>query len=193
MVHEDVITAARRRDSLESGSVEEVRHVFDEKHGHAQQQRTETDVQALEAKLGGDVEGLIAPMDDVEYVMDKIEAMTVEEAQEILRTMLEEHEYDYNFAQSLRDQITTLLRGPPENDSTGGDWATEIKTVAALNRFYSPYPEVRAITTPDDDADMPCETLRAHFLGLVWAVIGQSTNSLFNSRFPSISLGSAVV
>lgn len=196
MAHDEDITDAHRRDSHDGGSVEEVHHVIDEKHDYTQHHHhhhTEADVQALEAKLGGDAEGLVAPMDDVEYVMDKIEAMTVEEAQEILHTMLKEHEYDYNFAQSLRDQITTLLQGPPEKDTTGGDWVTEIKTVAALNRFYSPYPEVRAITTPDDDPDMPCETLRAHFLGLVWAVIGQFTNSLFNSRFPSITLGSAVV
>ncbi len=197
MAHDEEITDAHRRDSHDGGSVEEVHHVVDEKHDYTQHHQhhhhTEAEVQALEAKLGGDAEGLVAPMDDVEYVMDKIEAMTVEEAQEILRTMLKEHEYDYNFAQSLRDQITTLLQGPPEKDTAGGDWVTEIKTVAALNRFYSPYPEVRAITTPDDDPDMPCETLRAHFLGLVWAVIGQFTNSLFNSRFPSITLGSAVV
>lgn len=193
MAHDEEITNARRRDSPGSGSFDEVHQVVDEKRDYTHHHHTEAEVQALEAKLGGDAEGLVAPMDDVEYVMDKIEAMTVEEAQEILRTMLKDHEYDYNFAQSLRDQMTTLLQGPPEKDDTGGDWVTEIKTVAALNRFYSPYPEVRAITTPDDDPDMPCETLRAHFLGLAWAVIGQFTNSLFNSRFPSITLGSAVV
>ncbi|TQV94210.1 oligopeptide transporter protein [Cordyceps javanica] len=184
-----------RDEDIASGSVE-VQHVVDEKRDRTHQQHTEAEVQALEARLGGDAEGLVAPMDDVEYVMDKIEAMTVDEARAILRTMLKDHEYDYNFAQSLRDQMTSLLAGPPEkeaDDGGGGDWATEIKTVAALNRFYSPYPEVRAVTTPDDDADMPCETLRAHFLGLAWAVVGQLTNSLFNSRFPTITLGSAVV
>ncbi|KAJ6787667.1 hypothetical protein PWT90_09570 [Aphanocladium album] len=194
MAHDEDITGARRRSGVtpESSSID-VQYVVHEKNDYTHHQHTDAEVQALEAKLGGDAEGLGAPMDDVEYVMDKIEAMTVDEAREILRTMLKEHEYDYNFSQALRDRMATLLAGPPEKDDTGGDWVTEIKTVAALNKHYSPYPEVRAITTPDDDEDMPCETLRAHFLGLVWAVIGQFTNSLFNSRFPNISLGSAVV
>ncbi|OAA69782.1 oligopeptide transporter protein [Cordyceps fumosorosea ARSEF 2679] len=136
-----------------------------------------------------------APMDDVEYVRDKIDAMTVDEARDILRALLAEHEYDYNFAQSLRDQMTALLAGPL-GDKDEGDWAAELKTVAALNRFYSPYPEVRAVTTPDDDdpdGTMPCETPRAYLVGLSWAIVAQFTNTLFMSRFPSISLSSAVV
>ncbi|AEO69734.1 uncharacterized protein THITE_43241 [Thermothielavioides terrestris NRRL 8126] len=105
--------------------------------------------------------------------------------------MLKEHEYDYNFSDTLRVKLASLLEGPAEGQ-TSDEWELLLKTETAVVRFYSPYPEVRAVSTPTDDPDIPCETIRAHFLGLVWAVITQFTNSLFNSRFPAIVLTSSV-
>lgn len=190
------IPEVRHRESTGSDSIEphQVHHTVDEKQqqGTHRLHHTQSEVQRLADRLGGDNENLVAPMDDVEYVMDKIDAMTVDEARDIIITMLKEHEYDYNFSLHLREQLTTLLEGPQEKDPNGGDWVTEIKTAAALNKYYSPYPEVRAITTPEDDPDLPCETIRAHLVGLIWAAIAQFTNSLFTSRFPGISLTSAV-
>lgn len=46
--------------------------------------------------------------------------------------------------------------------------------------------------TPTDDPSMPCETLRAHLLGYIWAAVAQFVNSLFNSRFPAITFQSQV-
>lgn len=143
-------------------------------------------------KFGNDDEDGIAPRDDIQIVMDKIETLSIDDALAILRELLVEHEYDYNFPAVTRERITALLEGPIGVQKEV-DWRLEVKTEAAINKFYSPYPEVRAITTPDDDVDMPCETIRAHFLGLVWAVIGQFTNTLFASRYPGISLSSGVL
>jgi OPT family small oligopeptide transporter len=144
----------------------------------------------LAAKLG-DRDNGTAPIDDIEYVMDKIETLTVEECKEIIQTLLKNHEYDYNFSNSQREKLAALIEGPSgEQDSD--EWELELKTEAAVNKFFSPYPEVRAITTPTDDVNIPCETIRAHLLGYMWAVLAQFTNSLFNSRFPAITLGSAV-
>ncbi|KYK60626.1 oligopeptide transporter protein [Drechmeria coniospora] len=151
---------------------------------------TEAAVVELVEKLGDGDDG-VAPLDDVEYVMDKIETLSVEECKVIIEEMLRFHEFDYNFSGQQREKLKALLEGPLEGQSTAA-WELEIKTETAVNKFFSPYPEVRAISTPTDDVNIPCETIRAHLLGYLWAMIAQFTNSLFNSRFPQITLSSAV-
>lgn len=158
----------------------------------ADEKPTKAELAHVASRFGGDGGDGIAPKDDLQHVVHKIEELTVEDAKQILRDMLEYHEYDYNFPALTREKMENLLEGPGEKQDEH-EWALELKAEAALNRFYSPYPEVRAITTPDDDPDTPCETLRAHALGLIWAVIAQFTNALFLSRFPSINLSSAVI
>ncbi|KAM0262588.1 hypothetical protein ACHAQJ_001633 [Trichoderma viride] len=159
----------------------------DEKNGFPSTVHDVDDVIHLAAKLGDS----IAPIDDIEYVMDKIETLSIDECKDIIKTLLKNHEYDYNFANSQRGKLAALIEGPSDEQSPE-EWELELKTEAAINKFYSPYPEVRAITTPTDDVNIPCETIRAHLLGYMWAVLAQFTNSLFNSRFPAITLGSAV-
>lgn len=161
-------------------------HVADEKR------ISQTDLAHIASRFGQDGGHGVAPKDDIQYVLDKVEQLTVEESRQILEEMLEYHEYDYNFPALTREKMESLLQGPMEKQDEH-EWALEMRTEAALNRFYSPYPEVRAITTPTDNTDTPCETIRAHLLGYIWAVIGQFTNALFISRFPSISLSSAVI
>lgn len=147
-------------------------------------------VHNLAEKLGDREDGL-APVDDIQFVMDKIHTLTIDDCREIIEELLKYHEYDYNFSNSQRQKLAALLKGPLDGQSEE-EWELEIKTEAAVNKFYSPYPEVRAVATPTDDVNTPCETIRAHFLGYLWACIAQLTNSLFNSRFPSITLSSAV-
>ncbi|KAK1751536.1 oligopeptide transporter 2 [Echria macrotheca] len=144
----------------------------------------------LAEKTGDRADGM-APIDDIEYVMDKIDALTVDECKEIIRKLLKYHEYDYNFASAQREKLRALLEGPAEGESTE-EWELKLKTETAVNHFYSPYPEVRSVSEPTDDPSIPCETIRAHLLGYAWAVIAQFTNSLFTSRFPAITLTSAV-
>ncbi|TWU75371.1 hypothetical protein ED733_000554 [Metarhizium rileyi] len=164
---------------------------FDEKiDPKTDTQNVETVVHNLAEKLGSAHDGM-APMDDIEYVMDKITTLTVGECKRILEEMLKAHEYDYNFSDALRQKLLGLINGPGDGQSVA-EWEMELKTETAVNKFYSPYPEVRAITTPTDDVNIPCETIRAHFLGYFWAVLAQFTNSLFSSRFPSINITSAV-
>ncbi|KAG5927758.1 hypothetical protein E4U42_001805 [Claviceps africana] len=148
-------------------------------------------VNNLAEKLADDEDGA-APIDDVEYVMDKVEMLTVEESRDILEKLLKDHEYDYNFSENDRRKIRALLDGPLETQSVE-EWQGRIKTEAAVNKFFSPYPEVRSITTPTDDTNIPAETIRAHLLGYFWAILSQFTNSLFTSRFPAISVSSSVV
>ncbi|TKA28232.1 hypothetical protein B0A50_04204 [Salinomyces thailandicus] len=174
-------------EARESGSEK----VLDEKTGNSIRNGSVAEVHDLAEKLGDRVDGL-APERDIEFVMDKVGSLSVEECLAILADLLEEHKYDYNFATVQRNKIESLLLGPQENQNID-EWELELKTETAINKFYSPYPEVRAITTPDDDPNMLCETIRAHLLGYIWACVAQFVNSLFNSRFPQIVLQSQVM
>lgn len=44
--------------------------------------------------------------------------------------------------------------------------------------------EVRAVVAEADDPDTPCETVRAYFLGVVFAAVGTALNTWFGSRQP---------
>ncbi|OBA20920.1 OPT-domain-containing protein [Metschnikowia bicuspidata var. bicuspidata NRRL YB-4993] len=84
------------------------------------------------------------------------------------------------------------------NDSEYGeydifDWALQVKTEAGIIEFHSAYPEVRAVTEPYDDVELPVETLRVYIVGIIWTCIGAFINEFFLERQPSISLSAAVV
>ena len=167
--------------------------IADEKKGSAIRTGSIDQVHQLAEKLGDRADGL-APKNDIDFVLDKVESLTVEDCRKILKELLEEHKYDYNFAATQRHKLENLLLGPQQQEGLSTEeWELELKTETAINKLYSPYPEVRAVTTPDDDPNMPCETIRAHLLGYAWACVAQFVNSLFNSRFPQIVLQSQVI
>jgi len=107
------------------------------------------EVQDLADKLGDDVQVGLAPVDDIEHVIDKVDALTVDECRTILTKLLKDHEYDYNFATAQKTKLQKLLAGPDEFESQD-QWELALKTETAVNKYYSPYPEVRAVTTPED-------------------------------------------
>lgn len=161
-------------------------------HGAEQIESYDPELEHIATRFGGDGPDGLAPKEDLQEIMDKVGELSVEEARQILEEMLDYHRYDYNFPALTREKMQSLIEGPAPGQKEI-DWRLEIKTEAALNKFYSPYPEVRAVTEPKDDVDIPCETLRAHFLGYAWAIIAQFTNGLFMSRYPNISITSPVI
>ncbi|GMG55725.1 unnamed protein product [Ambrosiozyma monospora] len=130
--------------------------------------------------------------DDFELVKDKIESMTLEDAKEIISELLEFHKHDINFQDTTYKRMELLLKGHEASGCSPEDYEYEIKSEAAVCKYFSPYPEVRAVTEPFDDPTTPVETFRAHILGYIWAVIGQFINSFFASRFPTITITSPV-
>ncbi|GME72920.1 unnamed protein product [Ambrosiozyma monospora] len=129
---------------------------------------------------------------DFEHVKDKIATMTVDDAKEIISELLEFHKHDLNFQDNTYKRMQELLKGPEAAGCSPEDYEYEIKSEAAVCKYFSPYPEVRAVTEPYDDENIPVETFRAHILGYIWAVIGQFINSFFASRFPTITITSPV-
>jgi len=125
----------------------------------------------------------LAPNGEGEYLLDKINNMTEEEAYAIVQESHKFHADDWNFPSDMRRRMAKLLEG---RKVYGEFYDRDLRIDAVLLRYSSPYPGVRAVADPVDDEQVPIETIRAYFLGISWAVIGTFMATFFNSRFPSI-------
>ncbi|KAE9392531.1 OPT oligopeptide transporter [Gymnopus androsaceus JB14] len=52
----------------------------------------------------------------------------------------------------------------------------------------SPYPEVRSAVANTDDPSLPVSSLRAWFIGFIWAIVIPGLNQFFFFRFPSVTI-----
>lgn len=125
----------------------------------------------------------LAPNGEGEYILDKINNMTEEEAVAIIQESHKFHADDWNFPSEMRERMRRLLEGPKQY---GDFYDRDLRIDAVMLRYSSPYPGVRAVAEIIDDSGVPFETVRAYFLGISWAVIGTFIATFFNSRFPSI-------
>lgn len=73
------------------------------------------------------------------------------------------------------------------------DWDLQLRTEAVMIAYHSPYPEVRSVTNPYDDPNLPVETFRVYVLGIIWTALGAFVNQFFAERQPNISLRASVV
>lgn len=135
----------------------------------------------------------IAPSADVTAILDKIVSMTDEEAVNVLLEAAEFHKDDPNFPRYTLDKIRRLVQGPKVAEMQVDDWSFEARTEACLIKYHSPYAEVRSVTLPFDDPDVPVETIRAYFLGLVFMAGATALNTFFSPRQPTISITSNVL
>jgi len=126
----------------------------------------------------------LAPNGEGDYILDKINNMTEEEALAIVQESVTFHADDWNFPTEMRERMKRLLQG---QKLYGDFYDRDLRIDATLMRYSSPYPGVRAVAELQDDHNIPIETIRAYFLGIGWAIIGTFMSTFFNSRFPSIS------
>ncbi|KAK0649579.1 OPT oligopeptide transporter protein-domain-containing protein [Cercophora newfieldiana] len=141
-------------------------------------------------QIPDDLLKVIAPNGETEYILDKINNMTEEEAIAIIAESHKFHADDWNFPSDMRERMGRLLEGPKQY---GEFYDRDLRIDAVMMRYSSPYPGVRAVADPVDDQKVPIETIRAYFLGVSFAVIGTFVSTFFNSRFPSISLSGSVI
>ncbi|EGW30796.1 oligopeptide transporter protein [Spathaspora passalidarum NRRL Y-27907] len=153
--------------------------------------------------------------EETKYMITKINELSISDAIEIVRDALAEHSGDVNFLREdyqLLERLVSMIpanpeAGEPKHESSENfvnvfknktylnviDWSLQIRLEAALIHFHSPYPEIRAITEPFDDPEIPVETFRVYFIGLFWTFIGSIINVFFVHRMPSISLSSHTI
>ena len=148
-----------------------------------------SDIYRLCQELSAEERERLAPNGNVEYMFDRIDETDDLEALEIIREAIKFHQDDWNFPSQMMQKMKLLMKGP---DADKLSYSLELRIEACLLKYSSPYPEVRSIMR-FEDPPMHYETLRAYVLGVGWSCIGAGVNTFFNSRFPGISISSAVV
>ncbi|KAG5373339.1 Sexual differentiation process protein [Yarrowia sp. C11] len=102
---------------------------------------------------------------EVHFMAEKFTEMSLEKALNIVKVNMEYHDHDNNFRHEYR---------------------------ATIFHWWSPYPEVRSVTDPDDDKDCTVETWRVWVLGTIWLAIATFVNEFFCVRLPAITLSAGV-
>ncbi|KAG5354755.1 Oligopeptide transporter 2 [Yarrowia sp. B02] len=165
---------------------------------------TPADIDFVAEHLGippNDVDGTYSR--DVLFMADKFARMTEEHAVEIVTKAVKDHRHDPNFPNQDKDLLAELLayRGasesPPdyvdEKDSMGDSQNRALlRFWGTLIYWWSPYPEVRAVTDPFDDEDQTVLTWRAVLVGTIWVGVASFVNQFFQPRQPSINLSASV-
>ncbi|KAG9081544.1 hypothetical protein FS749_007583 [Ceratobasidium sp. UAMH 11750] len=149
-------------------------HVFDKEEGSEVARDLELDSQQLERLAG------------------LAEQITDEEAEAIIREA--HHRHDPLYPNSVLDVAKRFLEDSDLHNDPVLYQKTlrEVKMEVALIIHDSPYAEVRAVVSPEDDPSIPCSTIRAWTIGLFFACSGAIINQLFSLRYPRIEIDEIV-
>ncbi|RDW32775.1 OPT oligopeptide transporter protein-domain-containing protein [Yarrowia lipolytica] len=147
--------------------------------------------------------------EDVHYMARKVEEMSNVTAASIIRANIDYHMNDKNLPAGMMDECRDLLEeythGPEgeKEDEMVGDYAGDdfqpenslmMRYYAALFHDWSPYPQVRSVTTPiPADPNEHVETIRCYIVGTIWVAISAFVNQFFYPRQPAISLTTPVL
>lgn len=107
----------------------------------------------------------LAPNGEGDYILDKINNMSEEEAFAIVQESLRFHADDWNFPSDMRERMRKLLEG---RKAYGDLYDRDLRIDATMMRYSSPYPGVRAVQELEVNDEIPVETFRAYFLGIGW-------------------------
>ncbi|KAK9385068.1 OPT oligopeptide transporter protein-domain-containing protein [Lipomyces mesembrius] len=131
--------------------------------------------------------------EDPDYILDCMKSLSLEESLKILTDAAEYHKEDVMFPETMMGRINVLLQGEQFSGMEPYYYQVEARLQAALLKFHSPYPEVRAVVRPTDDPSMPCETFRAYAVGIFWVCCASFVNQMYAERQPTIILNATVL
>ncbi|ORX39551.1 OPT oligopeptide transporter protein-domain-containing protein [Kockovaella imperatae] len=122
---------------------------------------------------------------------EQVGSLTLERTVRIITELVQMHKGDPNFSYEMYDKMETFIADPSivASPDKHADLIYAMKLEAILATENSPYPEVRANVDPVDDPDLPCSTVRAWSMGIVFSVFGTFIDTLFAFRYPGISIG----
>ncbi|AET38439.1 Opt2p Ecym_2739 [Eremothecium cymbalariae DBVPG len=127
----------------------------------------------------------------VSFIASKVTNLSVDDAVNILRKAVLEYRDDPNIP---ADEYEIIMRFEDSSYYPSGEVdQLEVRMIAALIRYHSPYTEVRSMVSPTDDPSIPIETFRAYFIATFWSVVGSGFNEFFRHRQVPISIETAAV
>lgn len=126
------------------------------------------------------------------------EAMTEAEAVQIVQKAWINHGSDANLTAEHKNVIQHLVEvigegKEGEDECVPPEDLEELKYQACLFHHWSPYQQVRSVSTPFDDPEEACETIRCYVIGIIWVAIASFVNQFFSPRQPPIQLTVAVI
>ncbi|KAK9243107.1 hypothetical protein V1506DRAFT_581263 [Lipomyces tetrasporus] len=134
----------------------------------------------------GTVENLRDILDEEsDYILDKMRSLTLAESLTILEEAAEYYKEDVIFPDTMMQRIKILVQGEQNSGLEPYYYQLETRLQAALLKFHSPYPEVRAVVRPTDDPWTPCETFGAYAVGIFWPSITLNATVLQVLIYPS--------
>ncbi|KAG9100511.1 hypothetical protein FRC06_004058 [Ceratobasidium sp. 370] len=174
----------------------------------------EKEVNAFDKEEGSEVaRDLEIDSQQLDRLAGLAEQITDEEAEVIIREVLNDHRHDPLYPNSVLDVAKRFLEDPDlhNNPVLYQKTLREVKMEVALIVHDSPYAEVspstsdpsltfeltrrskvRAVVSPEDDPSVPCSTIRAWTIGLFFACAGAVINQLFSLRYPRIEIDEIV-
>ncbi|KAL6871282.1 OPT domain-containing protein [Trichoderma novae-zelandiae] len=173
--------------------------VFDEK---AQQpfDATVEDAQTSQAEIEDTTiaavgRHLVVTEDDLLEARDTAASYSLEDVRRILAIVHNRHKHDLNFPSAVLLRVGDFLDNESifDNPEKHQRLIEEMKIETALIINNSPYAPVRAIVDNHDDPSLPVSTIRAWFMGIIFAACVACINAFFAIRLPAIAVGSNVV
>lgn len=131
---------------------------------------------------------------DLEDAEEFAKTLSMEDVREIMTQAMLVHENDPNFPLEVVQATKKFLHDEDvqAHPEAHAKLIHEIFIEAALISNNSPYAEVRAVVSNEDDSTLPSSTVRAWVIGVLFVVAGAFINQLFSVRQPSIAVGSNV-
>ncbi|PTB76649.1 OPT-domain-containing protein [Trichoderma longibrachiatum ATCC 18648] len=132
--------------------------------------------------------------DDLQEAKELAATYSLDEVRSLLTTFHRLHKRDPNFPLDVIEEIENFLN----NEDIANEPAkyeqqiSEMKIQAALIVTNSPYAEVRSVVSPHDEPTMPCSTIRAWVLGILFSAAISFINGFFSIRQPAIAVTSNV-
>lgn len=124
---------------------------------------------------------------------ERLGEMSLERTLAIVKELVYMHETDPNFSGDTLNQMLDFLANPPTLEKAEkNELLRFMKLEALLAVENSPYAEVRANVDPTDDPNIPCSTIRAWFIAIIFACIGTAVDNFFAFRYPGINIAANV-
>ncbi|CAE6475155.1 hypothetical protein ACGC1H_005191 [Rhizoctonia solani] len=118
------------------------------------------------------------------------EQISDEEAETIIREVLEGHRHDPSYPSTVLEVAKKFLEDTTLKDDAVLYQRTlnQVKMEVVLIIHDSPYIKVCAVVSSKDNPSTPCSTIRAWMIGLLFACAGALINQLFSLCYPRIEV-----